>query len=81
MPQLPSDLPALFTGRHFDRLLITQSVRWYITYKPSYRDVSEMMAERGVTVVHTALVQIGSQVEVGYHILGKAHRSFPISCH
>ncbi len=31
MIQLPSDLPALFKGRHFDRLLITQAVRWYIT--------------------------------------------------
>jgi hypothetical protein len=39
MNQLPSELPALFKGRHFDRLLIIQSVRWYITYKLSYRDV------------------------------------------
>ncbi len=57
MPQLPSDLPALFKGRHFDRLLIIQSVRWYITYKLSYRDVCEMMAERGVTVVHTTVMR------------------------
>ncbi len=38
MMQLPSDTPTLFTGRHFDRLLIIQAVRWYITYKLSYRD-------------------------------------------
>ena len=57
MTQLPPDLPALFTGRHFDRLLIIQAVRWYITYKLSYRDVCEMMAERGVTLVHTTVMR------------------------
>ncbi len=55
--QLPSDTPALFTGRHFDRLLIIQAVRWYITYKLSYRDVCELMAERGVTLVHTTVMR------------------------
>ena len=57
MIQLPSDTPALFKGRHFDRLLITQAVRWYITYKLSYRDVCSLMAERGVTVVHTTVMR------------------------
>ncbi|MDQ3255422.1 MAG: IS6 family transposase [Acidobacteriota bacterium] len=57
MTQLPSDTPALFTGRHFDRLLIIQAVRWYITYKLSYRDVCELMAERGVTLVHTTVMR------------------------
>ena len=54
---LPSDIPTLFKGRHFDRLLITQAVRWYITYKLSYRDVCSLMAERGVTVVHTTVMR------------------------
>ena len=57
MTQLPSDMPALFKGRHFDRLLITQALRWYITYKLSYRDVCSLMAERGVTVVHTTVMR------------------------
>ncbi len=57
MPQPPSDMPALFKGRHFDRLLITQSVRWYITFKLSYRDVCSLMAERGVTVAHTTVMR------------------------
>ena len=35
MTELPSDLPALFTGRHFDRLLIIQPARWYTTFKLS----------------------------------------------
>jgi transposase-like protein len=57
MTQLPSDKPALFKGRHFNHLLIIQAVRWYITYKLSYRDVCELMAERGVTVVHTTVLR------------------------
>jgi len=57
MTELPSDTPTLFTGRHFDRLLIIQAVRWYITYKLSYRDVCELMAERGVTLVHTTVLR------------------------
>jgi len=54
---LPSDTPTLFKGRHFDRLLIIQAIRWYITYKLSYRDVCSLMAERGVTVVHTTVMR------------------------
>ena len=57
MTQLPSDTPSLFRGRHFDRLLIQQAVRWYITYKLSYRDVCELMAERGVSLVHTTVMR------------------------
>ncbi len=57
MTQLPSPTSSLFTGRHFDRLLIIQAVRWYITYKLSYRDVCELMAERGVTLVHTTVMR------------------------
>ena len=50
-------MPVLFKGPYFDRLLIQQSVRWYITYKLSYRDVCELMAERGVTLVHTTVMR------------------------
>src|SRR5262245_25608604 len=52
-----SDVPTLFKGRHFNHLLIIQAVRWYITYKLSYRDVCDLMAERGVTVVHTTVMR------------------------
>jgi transposase-like protein len=55
MTQLPSEKPELFKSRHFNHLLIIQAVRWYATYKLSYRDVCDLMAERGVTVVHTTV--------------------------
>lgn len=48
---------SLFRGRHFDRNIIVLCVRWYITYKLSYRDLVEMMAERGVNVSHTTILR------------------------
>src|SRR5215475_12201137 len=57
MTQLSSEKPGLFKGRHFNHLLIIQAVRWYVTYKLSYRDVCDLMAERGVTVVHTTVLR------------------------
>jgi transposase-like protein len=32
-------------------------VRWYLTYRLSYRDLVEMMAERGVTVSHSTILR------------------------
>jgi transposase-like protein len=49
--------PSLFHGRHFDRSIIILCVRWYVTYKLSYRDLVEMMAERGVGLSHTTILR------------------------
>jgi len=57
MTHLPCEKPTLFKGRHFNHLLIIQAVRWYVTYKLSYCDVCDLMAERGVTVVHTTVLR------------------------
>jgi transposase-like protein len=57
MTHLSSEKPELFKGCHFNHLLIIQAVRWYVTYKLSYRDVCELMAERGVTVAHTTVLR------------------------
>ena len=32
-------------------------MRWHVTYKLSYRDVCDLMEERGVTVVHTTVLR------------------------
>jgi transposase-like protein len=47
----------LFRRRHFEQELIILCVRWYISYKLSYRELTEMMAERGVAVAHTTLLR------------------------
>ena len=47
----------LFKGRHFDREIITLCVRWYLRYKLSFRDLVEMMAERGLSLAHTTIMR------------------------
>ncbi len=47
----------LFAGRHFNYEIIILCVRWYVTYKLSYRDLVEMMAERHVDVAHTTIMR------------------------
>jgi transposase-like protein len=57
MTRLSSEQPEFFKGRHFNYLLTIQPVRWYVTYKLSYRGVCDLMAERGVTLVHTTVLR------------------------
>ena len=45
----------IFSGRHFPREIILWAVRWYCRYGVSYRDLEEMMTERGVPVDHTTI--------------------------
>ncbi|MBF9186245.1 IS6 family transposase, partial [Klebsiella pneumoniae] len=45
----------IFKGRHFQRDIILWAVRWYCKYGISYRELQEMLAERGVNVDHTPL--------------------------
>ncbi|RYG55412.1 MAG: IS6 family transposase [Alphaproteobacteria bacterium] len=47
----------LFKGRHFEQEIIILCVRWYLRYKLSYRDLVEMMAERGLSVAHTTILR------------------------
>jgi len=42
-------------GHCFEREIIMLNVRWYLTYKLSYRDLEEMAAERGLEVDHTTI--------------------------
>jgi hypothetical protein len=38
----------VFRGRHFTQDIILWEVRWYCKYGISYRELQEMLAERGV---------------------------------
>jgi transposase-like protein len=44
-----------FKGRHFTGEVILWAVRWYCRYGISYRDLEEMLAERGIDVDHTTI--------------------------
>lgn len=44
-----------FKGNQFEKEIILWGVRWYVAYPISYRQLEEMMGERGVTVDHSTL--------------------------
>jgi putative transposase len=44
-----------FRGSHFEKEIILWGVRWYVAYPISYRQLEEMMNERGVKVDHSTL--------------------------
>jgi len=44
-----------FTGRHFPSDIILQAVRYYVSYKLSYREIEEILAERGIDVDHSTI--------------------------
>jgi hypothetical protein len=50
-------LDELFKARHFDAEIIVMCVRWYLAFKLSYRDLAEMMAERGVSVAPSTILR------------------------
>jgi transposase-like protein len=46
-----------FKWKHFVGEIILQTVRWYLKYPLSYRNLKEMMAERGIKVDHTTIMR------------------------
>lgn len=47
--------PKLFKYRHFEPNIILLCLRWYLRYSLSYRDLEEMMVERGLSIDHTTI--------------------------
>ena len=54
-PASPVRMPSGFTGFRFPPEVILLAVRWYLRYGLSYRDLEELLAERGVEVDHVTL--------------------------
>jgi transposase-like protein len=71
-----------FTWSHFTKEIILRGVRWYVAYPLSYRQLEEMMKERGVVVDHSTLnrwvIKYAPEIEkqfLGYrHPVGKSWR-------
>jgi transposase-like protein len=52
----PAPLPrSAFAGFRFPSDVIVLAVRWYLRFGLSYRDVEELLAERGVEVDHVTI--------------------------
>lgn len=47
--------PCSFAGFRLSPDVITLAVRWYLCYGLSYRDVEELLAERGIAVDHVSI--------------------------
>jgi transposase-like protein len=56
MPRATARDP-IYHRRHFSAETIETCVRWYITYRLSYRDLVAMMAERGIAVSHATILR------------------------
>ncbi len=44
-----------FKGRHYPKEIILTAVRWKLAYPLSYRNIEELMEERGVSVDHSTV--------------------------
>jgi len=66
-----------FKGSQFEREIILWRVRWYVAYPISYRQLEEMMGERGVSVDHSTLnrwvIKYGPDFEKAFR-----HRQGPV---
>ena len=47
--------PTIFKWRHFAPEVILCAVRWYLRYSLSYREVRELLVERGLEIDHTTV--------------------------
>src|SRR3954465_16007510 len=54
-PRPPLMMPSGFTGFRFPPEVILLAVRWYLRFGLSYRDLEELLAERGIEVDHLTL--------------------------
>jgi len=47
---------SLFKWRHYQPDIILCCVRWYLSYPLSYRQVEELITERGLPVDHSTVL-------------------------
>ncbi len=49
--------PVEFKWKHYQPEMILLTVRWYLRYNLSFRDLVEMMEERGLSIAHTTIMR------------------------
>ncbi len=68
------DTTSAFAGFRFRSEVITVAVRWYLRFGQSYRDVEELLAERGVEVGHVSTCRVGAAVRIDLRRRGQPCR-------
>jgi transposase, IS6 family len=49
--------PVEFKWKHYQPEIILLTVRWYLRYNLSFRDLVEMMEERSLSIAHTTIMR------------------------
>ena len=75
--QMPRFVPIeeLFKGRHFNQKIVVLCVRWYLSFKLSFRDWVARLAERGSGMAHTTLLRWVQHYTAEFEKLREAIRS------
>ncbi len=47
----------IFKWKHYQPDIILLTVRWYLRYNLSFRDLMEMLEERGLSISHTTIIR------------------------
>jgi IS6 family transposase len=55
LPDMRKSRPPLFKWRHFEPAVITCAMGWYLRFSLSYRNVEELLTERGLSADHTTV--------------------------
>ena len=64
-----------FRYKQFNKDVITVAVGYYLRYALSYRDISEMLRERGVNVHHSTVYRwVQEYAPILYQIWKKKHK-------
>jgi putative transposase len=62
-----------FSGRHYPKEIILQSLRYYLAYKLSYREIEEIFAERNIHFDHSTLnrwvIKYSPQLEANFRTI------------
>ncbi len=69
-----------FRYKQFDKDVITVAVGYYLRYALSYRDISEILRERGVTVHHSTVYRwVQEYAPILYQIWKQKHKKLIIN--
>lgn len=63
-----------FTGRHFNQDIITVAAGYYFGFNLSYRDVVEIVADRGVSIHHITIMRWVHHYGTIFQMLWRRHK-------
>lgn len=63
-----------FKGRHFQQDIIWVAVGYYFRFNLSYRDVVEILRDRGITVHHTTIMRWVHHYGPIFQVLWRRHK-------